>query len=104
MVGPEGEFYLRDKIDFAPQKGIQENACRDNSDVIFLAGAIQMGKTYLQMLKALYGMDKPGYSGRFISVRLQDSKKGSSLYRDAVEIWGNFAECQYTSSDYPAFT
>lgn len=99
-----GDFILRDKVDFAPQRGIQENACRDDSDVIFLAGAIQMGKTYLQMLKALRGVDKPGYSARFISVRLQDSKKGGSLFRDGVEVWGNFAGCQYTSSDYPAFT
>lgn len=99
-----GDFILRDKRDFAPQRGIQENACHDDSDVIFLAGAIQMGKTYLQMLKALYGVDKPGYSARFISVRLQDSKKGGSLFRDGVEVWGNFANCQYTSSDYPAFT
>ena len=99
-----GNFILRDNIDFAPQRGIQEDACRDDSDVIFLAGAIQMGKTFLQMLKALYGVDKPGYSARFISVRLQDSKKGGSLFRDGVSIWGNFANCQYTSSDYPAFT
>lgn len=99
-----GNFILRDKIDFAPQRGIQEDACRDDSDVIFLAGAIQMGKTYLQMLKALYGINKPGYSARFISVRLQDSKKGGSLFRDGVEVWGNFAGCQYTSSDYPSFS
>lgn len=99
-----GDFILRDNVDFAPQRGIQEDACRDDSDVIFLAGAIQMGKTFLQMLKALYGIDKPGYSARFISVRLQDSKKGGSLFRDGVSIWGNFAGCEYTSSDYPAFT
>ena len=102
--GPNDGFILRDKKDFAPQRGLQTNACADDSDVIFLAGAIQMGKTYMQMIKALYGVDKPGYSARFISVRLQDSKKGGSLFRDGVEVWGNFADCQYTSSDYPAFT
>ena len=102
--GPNDSFILRDKIDFAPQRGIQTNACADDSDVIFLAGAIQMGKTYLQMIKALYGVNRQGYSARFISVRLQDSKKGGSLFRDGVEVWGNFAGCQYTSSDYPAFT
>ena len=104
IVWPDHEFVLRDKVDFAPQRGLQSDACSDDSDVIFLAGAIQMGKTYLQMIKALYGVDKPGYSARFISVRLADSKKGGSLFRDGVEVWGHFAGCQYTSSDYPAFS
>lgn len=60
--------------------------------------------TYSMYLKQLYGIDKPSYSGVMISVRLQDSKKGSSIFRDAVEVLGNFAGCEYSSSDYPTFT
>jgi hypothetical protein len=54
-------------------------------------------------LKVLYGIDKLGYTSRMISVRLQDSKKGSSIFRDAVEVCGNFAACEYNTSDYPTF-
>lgn len=59
--------------------------------------------TYSMFLKALNGIGKQGYTGRFISVRLQDSKKGSSIFRDAVEVMGNFGGCQYSSVDYPTF-
>ena len=59
--------------------------------------------TYSMFLKALNGIGRPGYTGRFISVRLQDSKKGSSIFRDAVEVMGNFGGCQYSSADYPTF-
>lgn len=60
--------------------------------------------TYGMFLKALQGIDKNGYTARMISVRLQDSKKGSSIFRDAVEVCGNFAGCEYNSSDYPTFS
>ena len=59
--------------------------------------------TYSMFLKALNGVGKQGYTGRLISVRLQDSKKGSSIFRDAVEVMGNFGGCQYSSADYPTF-
>lgn len=59
--------------------------------------------TYAMLMKFLYGMDKPGFSGRFISMRLADSKKGTSIYRDAMELLGNFADCEVNSSDSPTF-
>ena len=99
-----GNFTLRDKVDFMPQRGLQEKLCSCESNLVFLAGAASMGKTYCMLLNALRGIDKSGYTARFISVRLQDSKKGSSIFRDGVEILGNFAGCQYNSSDYPTFT
>ena len=98
-----GDFTLRDKIDFMPQEGLQEKLVACDSNLIFLAGASSIGKTYGLLIKVLRGIDKPGYTARFISVRLQDSKKGSSIFRDAVEVLGNFADCQYNSSDYPTF-
>lgn len=99
-----GDFLLRDKKDFMPQKGLQEKLCACDSNLIFICGAATLGKTYGMMLKALRGVNKPGFSGRFISVRLQDSRKGGSIYRDGVEVWGNFAKCEYTSSEYPTFS
>lgn len=60
--------------------------------------------TYGMFLKSLQGIDKNGYTARMISVRLADSKKGSSIFRDAVEVCGNFAGCEYNSSDYPTFS
>lgn len=99
-----GDWTLRDKIDFMPQKNLQEKVCACESNLIFMCGAMSMGKTYSMYLKQLYGIDKQSYSGVMISVRLQDSKKGSSIFRDAVEVLGNFAGCEYNSSDYPTFT
>lgn len=98
-----GDFVLRNKIDFAPQEGLQEKLCACDSNLIFLCGQATMGKTYSMMLKGLQNVDKPGFTGRLISVRLQDSKKGGSIFRDGVEVWGNFACCQYNASDYPTF-
>jgi hypothetical protein len=99
-----GGFTLRDKVDLMPQRGLQERLCACESNLIFLAGAASMGKTFAMMLKGLQGVDAKGFTGRFISVRLQDSKKGSSIYRDGVEVWGSFGDCQFSSSDYPTFS
>lgn len=98
-----GDFKLRKKIDYMPQEGMQERFCACESNLIFLCGESQMGKTYGIYLKTLNGLGKIGYTARMISVRLQDSKKGSSIFRDAVEVCGNFANCEYNSSDYPTF-
>ena len=101
-----GDFMLRDKTDFMPQQGLQEKFCASECNLIFIGGAATSGKTYSMFLKYLNGLGENhiGYTGRIISVRLQDSKKGSSIFRDAVEVCGNFAGCEYNSSDYPTFT
>lgn len=98
-----GGFTLRDKVDFMPQKGLQEAFCACESNLIFLCGPSQMGKTYGMLQKAEGGLGKPGFTVRFINVRLQDGKKGGSIFRDAVEVLGNYAGCQYSSADYPTF-
>ena len=98
-----GGFKLRDKVDFMPLQGLQENFCACESNLIFLCGSMGMGKTYAFNLRQLYGIDKPGYSGVMISVRLQDSSKGSSIFRDANELFGGYAGCEVSSSGYPTF-
>lgn len=59
--------------------------------------------TYCMDLIPLYGIDKPSYSGAMISVRALDSKKGSSIFRDALEVVGKFADCEVTSAETPTF-
>lgn len=98
-----GDFVLREKKDFMPQPGLQENFIKCESNIIFLCGAATMGKTYSMLMKFLAGIERPGFSGRFISMRLADSKKGTSIYRDAVELLGNFSGCEVSSSDSPTF-
>jgi hypothetical protein len=62
-----------------------------------------MGKTFSMILKVLYGVDKKGFSSAMISKRLQDSKKGGSIFRDNEILLGAFAGCESNTSDYPTF-
>ena len=39
-----GGFLLRDKVDFIPQPGLQENVCACEANVIHMCGAATMGK------------------------------------------------------------
>ena len=104
-----GGYLLRKKeeygemADFMPQPGLQENFCACESNLIFLCGSMGMGKTYAFDLRQLYGISRPGYSGVMISVRLQDSSKGSSIFKDANELLGTFAGCEVSTSGYPTF-
>jgi hypothetical protein len=98
-----GEFELRKDIDYIPQVGLQEQLCSCDCNLVFICGQATSGKTFAMLLNVLEGMDYYGYTARLISVRLQDSKKGSSIFRDAVTVCGNFANCEYNSSDYPTF-
>lgn len=98
-----GNYILRDKIDLMPQKGMQEMMCRCSSNLVFACGAGTSGKTFALMLAAMKGVGLKDYTARLISFRLQDSKKGSSIFRDAMRVWGEFGNCQVSSSDYPTF-
>ncbi|MCM1296586.1 MAG: hypothetical protein NC311_13700, partial [Muribaculaceae bacterium] len=80
------------------QPGLQENLCACECNLIFICGAATSGKTYAMYLKSLYGMDKPGFTATLFSFREKDSQKGSSIFRDGVEVLGNFANCDYVSS------
>lgn len=98
-----GGFLLRKKVDYIPQVGLQENVCACESNIIFLCGAASMGKSFAEILLVLYGVDRIGRSSAMISTRLQDSKKGSSIFRDNELVLGKFAGCEYNTSDYPTF-
>ena len=98
-----GGFLLRDKIDYIPQPGLQENVCACEANVIHMCGAATMGKSFTGILLWGYRVDRKGASGAMISTRLQDSKKGSSIFRDNELVWGQYAGCNYNTSDYPTF-
>lgn len=55
--------------------------------------------TYGMYLKSMYGMDKAGFTSIMFSYREKDSKKGSSIFRDAVEVLGNYPGCEFAASD-----
>jgi len=57
--------------------------------------------TFSGYLKALNGIDKPNYTAKLISKRLQDSKKGGSLLRDFKVVYDGFAGCEVSGTDYP---
>ncbi len=62
-----------------------------------------MGKTFSMIFKVLYGIDKKGFSSAMISKRLQDSKKGGSIFRDNEILLGAFAGCNYNTAEIPVF-
>lgn len=95
---------MRDKVDFIPQPGLQENVCACEANVIYMCGAATMGKSFTGIMLQLYRVDKKGSSGAMVSARLQDSKKGGSIFRDNELVLGAFAGCEYNTSDYPTFT
>jgi len=98
-----GDFVLRDGIDLIPQEGLQENLCKCEANLIFICGQATSGKTFGMMLKGLNGIGKYGYTGRLINVRKLDSAKGTSMYRDASFVWGEFSHCEITTGELPTF-
>lgn len=59
--------------------------------------------TFGMMLKGLDGIGKYGYTGRLINVRKLDSAKGTSMYRDASFVWGEFSHCEINTGELPTF-
>jgi len=95
------DLKIRKDVDPCPQLGLQENVIASECNLIFLAGEATMGKTFSGYLKALNGIDKPNYTAKLISKRLQDSKKGGSLLRDFKVVYDGFAGCEVSGTDYP---
>lgn len=99
-----GGFTLRDKetygvyADYMPQPGLQEELCACEANLIFICGAATGGKTYGMYLTALYGITHPGFTATLFSYREKDSQRGSSIFRDGIEVLGNYANCDYVSS------
>ena len=94
-----GGVQLRENLDLMPQPGLQEQVLACDCNLIFMAGSATMGKTFSGFMKALQGLGRQNYTARLISKRLQDSKKGGSIIRDAKLIFDGFAGTRpYSSS------
>ena len=98
-----GDFVLRDGVDLIPQEGMQEAICRCESNLIFACGMATSGKSFGIFLKGLNGIGVPNYTGRLINVRKLDSAKGTSMFRDASLVWGQFSSCEVTTGELPTF-
>ena len=98
-----GDFVLRDGIDLIPQEGMQEDVCKCTSNLIFACGQATSGKSFSIFQKALQGVGVPNYTARLINVRKLDSAKGTSMFRDAQLVWGEFSNCQVTYGELPTF-
>lgn len=98
-----GDFLLREGIDLIPQQGMQEDICRCQSNLIFACGQATSGKSFGIFLKGLDGISLPNYTGRLINVRKLDSTKGTSMFRDASLVWGQFSNCEVTTGELPTF-
>jgi hypothetical protein len=94
------------RVESISHVGIKKCRCIlvSNPDHLYVTdNFIVTHNTYCMDLIPLYGIDKPSYSGAMISVRALDSKKGSSIFRDALEVVGKFADCEVTSAETPTF-
>lgn len=102
-LGGKRLFHYLESVEHVGKKNCRCLLVSNDDHLYITDNFLVTHNTYSMFLKALNGVGKQGYTGRFISVRLQDSKKGSSIFRDAVEVMGNFGGCQYSSVDYPTF-
>lgn len=98
-----GDFMLRDGVDLMPQEGLQENLCHCEANLVFICGQATSGKTFGMMLNGLHGVGRYGYTGRLINFRRLDSSKGTSMFRDASTVWGEFSNCEVTAGELPTY-
>lgn len=98
-----GDYLLRDGVDLIPQEGMQEQICCCESNLVFACGQATSGKSFGIFLKGLDGVSLPNYTGRLINVRKLDSAKGTSMFRDASLVWGQFSNCEVTTGELPTF-
>lgn len=98
-----GGFSLRNGTDLMPQEGLQEAICKCTSNLIFACGQATSGKSFAIFLKSLQGVGVQNYTGRIINVRKLDSAKGSSMFRDANLVLGQFGGCEVTTGELPTF-
>ena len=90
-----------------PQKGLQEKFCASECNLIFIGGAATSGKTYSMFLKYLNGLGENHiglYGSYHISSDCKTQRKVHLSFRDAVEVCGNFAGCEYNSRTILHFT
>lgn len=91
-------FRLRPNIDLIPQRGMQENTAASDANLILLGGSGTSGKTFIGLMAYGKGLGYPGFTGRIVTMQSKDDQKGTSMKRDAEQIFGGFAECELSTS------
>ncbi|WAX17123.1 hypothetical protein PF672P1_00065 [Parabacteroides phage PF672P1] len=89
---------------------IGKDECRcikvSNPDNLYIAGEgfVVTHNTFGILLSALDGVEKPGYGALIIKKQLVSTKEtAGSIIQDAKRVYSNYADCQFSSSDYPTF-
>ena len=114
LIDPSTNIYLPTYIDYKNKKRKLKSINRTHTKkectcikvsskegLFVIRDYIVTHNTFSGFLKALQGLGKPNYTARLISKRLQDSKKGGSIIRDAKVVFEGFAGCEFTSGEYP---
>lgn len=94
-----GGHEIRDNLDYCPQLGIQTECLTAEADVIFMVSDPTAGKTFTSLFYALQGLGRHGYTCTFLSKNLNDMKKGTSLLRDAKDMFEGYAGCEFTGAN-----
>ena len=91
-------YRLRPNVDLIPQRGMQEELSHSDCNLIFLTGSATGGKTFGGLLASMKGVGKQNYTGRIITMQSKDGDGGTSMARDAEQIYGRFAGCRLSKS------
>lgn len=96
---------LRKDVDMIFQNGMQDSMLSIPVNLLFLGGQPGGGKTFGLGLAALDGVEKKGYGALFIKKQLVSTKDtAGGIIQDMKRIIGDYADCQFTSSDNPTFS
>lgn len=91
-------YRLRPNLDLMPQRGMQENLCASECNLIFLGGSGTSGKTFGALLSSMKGLGYQNYTARIVTMQSKDNEVGTSMKRDAEQVFGGFAGCNFTTS------
>ena len=92
-----GGYRLRPNIDLIPQRGLQEKLCATDCNLVFLTGSATGGKTFGGLLASMKGLGYQNYTARIVTMQSKDGELGTSMKRDAEQIYGKFAGCKLTT-------
>jgi len=96
---------LRNGVDYIPQPGLQEEMITEDVDIQLLGGQPGAGKSFGLLLAALDGIEQKGYGCLIVKKQLVATKEAAGgIIEDAKRIYGNYAGCEFTSSDNPTFS
>lgn len=91
-------YRLRPNVDLIPQRGMQEKLASSDCNLIFLTGSATGGKTFGGLLASMKGLGHQNYTGRIVTMQSKDGETGTSMKRDAEQIYGKFANCKLSTS------